>query len=73
MGAHLAHPSIKVEAKAGKQVHDCFLNSFYLLRPVLHLDTPSFRSHLMVDQATKHPMEESLEVVPTYARIHEML
>ena len=23
-GAYLAHPSIKVEAKAGKQVHDSF-------------------------------------------------
>jgi hypothetical protein len=80
MGAYLAHPSIKAKAKAGKQVHDFFLNllhlpifSFYLLRSALHLDTPSFRSHPMVDWATKCPMEESPKVVPARPRIRAML
>jgi hypothetical protein len=67
-GAYFIHPSIKAEAKAGKQVHDSFLNSlhlpifsFYLRRPALRLDTPSFRSHPMVDQGMKRPMEEPSE------------
>jgi hypothetical protein len=79
--AYLAHPSIKAEAKAGKQVHTIpFLNSlhlpvfsFYLLRSALRLDTPSFISHPMADQAMKHPMEESLEVVPARPSIRAML
>jgi hypothetical protein len=40
---------------------------------MLRLDTPPFRSHPMVDRATKRPMEESPEVVPTYPRIRAML
>ena len=72
MGAYLAHPSIKAEAKAGKQVHDSIslklvtltIFSFYLLHPVLRLDTPSFTSHPMADRAMKRPMEESPKVVP---------
>ena len=80
MGAYLAHPSIKAEAKAGKQVHDSFLNSlhlpiflFYLVRSVLHLDTPSCRSHPMVDRAMNCPMEESPEVILARPRICVML
>jgi len=48
MGAYHAHPSIKAEAKVGKQVHNSFQNSlhlplflFYLLRLALRLDMPS--------------------------------
>jgi hypothetical protein len=77
MGAYLVHPSIKVKAKAGKQVHDSFslklVTLTYLIRPALRLDTPSFTSHPMADQATKRPMEESLEVVPTHPRFCAML
>ena len=80
MDAYLAQTSIKVEAKAGKQVHDSFLNSlhlpifsFYLLRPALRLDTPSSRSHLMVDRGMKRPMEESPKVVSAHPYIHVRL
>ena len=75
-GAYLAHCSIKAKAQTRKQIHDSFLNSifsFYLLRPVLRLDTPSFRSHPMADQATKRQMEESPEVVPARPRFCVML
>jgi hypothetical protein len=72
-GAYLAHPSIKAEAKTGKQVHDSFFSNFYLLRLALHLDTPSFTSHPMVNQVMKHPMEELLEVVPACPCFHAML
>ena len=47
--------------------------SFYLLRPALGLDTPSFMSHPMADQAIKRLVEESPEVVPTRPRIRAML
>jgi hypothetical protein len=81
MGTYLAHPSIKAEAKAGSKYTIPFVSnslhlpifSFYLLRPALCLDTPSFTSHPMVDQATKRPMEESLEVVPARPRFRAML
>ena len=47
--------------------------SFYLLCPALRLNTPSFTSHPMADQATKRLMEESSEVVPTHPRFRAML
>jgi hypothetical protein len=80
MGAYLAHPFIKAEAKAGMQVHNSFLNSlhlpifsFYLLRPTLCLDTPSSRSHLMANWGTKRLVEESPEVVSARPQIHVRL
>jgi hypothetical protein len=84
MGAYLAHPSIKAEAKARKQVNDSFslkhvtltrvaIFSFYLHRLVLRLDTTSFTSHPMANRAMKRPMEDSPEVVPAATRFHVML
>jgi hypothetical protein len=80
MGAYLTHPSIKVKAKAGKQVHDSF-SKLVTLTYLLVLSsssgapprTPSYRSHPIADRAMKRPMEVSPEVVPACAHIREML